>query len=430
MTDWQQKIILVSPFFYPELISTGKANQFLAEAFVAQGNGVTVVCSHPLYPTWIPSHSDARLDGVKILRGGAGVRYPRAMALRRMVLESWFALYACRRVWRLRKNADVLVSVLPPSLFAFLLGRMLPQRTRRVVIVHDLQGVLAAQENGPLRRAIVRLIHAVEGRAFHAQDLCIFFSGDMARAAERSYQLDPARVAVQYPFVTLPPASATPATRLAAMFPADRPHVVYSGALGYKQNSQQLIAFMQAAAQHFPDVDFHVLSGGPFYEQLRTENGPSSLSRVQFHPLVGQQDLAELYARSSIQIIPQAEGTEGGALPSKLPNLLAAGVYPLAICNPDSEVGRLVSKAGTGSIVEKWNVDLFADRLKEALEVVRHESPAVRRTRVKPLLEQFSVGNLVRLALQVEGFSPEAVGPAPVVEVEEEGAAVHSGARS
>ena len=50
--DWQQQILIVSPFFYPELISTGKANQHLAEAFVAEGHGVTVVCSHPLYPAW------------------------------------------------------------------------------------------------------------------------------------------------------------------------------------------------------------------------------------------------------------------------------------------------------------------------------------------------------------------------------------------
>ena len=60
MIDWQQQILIVSPFFYPELISTGKANQHLAEAFVAEGHGVTVVCSHPLYPTWVPMASDAR----------------------------------------------------------------------------------------------------------------------------------------------------------------------------------------------------------------------------------------------------------------------------------------------------------------------------------------------------------------------------------
>ena len=104
--NWQQQILIVSPFFYPELISTGKANQHLAEAFVAEGHGVTAVCSHPLYPSWVPLRSQARIEGVTIVRGGADVRYPRAMPLRRLKLEAWFAFFAARSVWRRRNKAD------------------------------------------------------------------------------------------------------------------------------------------------------------------------------------------------------------------------------------------------------------------------------------------------------------------------------------
>jgi glycosyltransferase involved in cell wall biosynthesis len=403
VSDWQQQILVVSPFFYPELISTGKANQHLAEAFVAEGHGVTVVCSHPLYPTWVPVRSDAGIEGMTILRGGAGVRYPKEMPLRRLKLEAWFALFAARRVWRLRKQADVVVSILPPSLFILFLNRLLPRRVRRVAVVHDLQGILAAQETGFLRRAIIRTIHAVESRAFRSQDLCIFFSGDMARIAQRSYGLDAAKIAVQYPSITLP-ASRVPnsnaaiAHHLEAMFPPEKLHVVYSGALGYKQNSQQLVAFLQAAAERHPDIQFHVLSGGPFFDDLRAGYEQRRGPRVQFHPLVAEQDLAELYARSAIQIIPQAEGTESAALPSKLPNLLAAGVHLLAICSAGSEVERMLQLAGTGSIATRWDEGLFLTRLNEALEIVRREPASARRARVEPILDQFSITNMVRLA--------------------------------
>ena len=401
--DWQQQILIVSPFFYPELISTGKANQHLAEAFVAEGHGVTVVCSHPLYPAWVPAQSRARIPGMTIVRGGAGVRYPTAMPLRRLKLEAWFAFFAARSVWRRRKRVDVVVSILPPSLFILFLNLILPRRVRRVAVVHDLQGVLAAQEEGFVRRAIIHMIHAVESRVFRSQDLCIFFSGDMARIAQQSYGLDPAKLAVQYPSITLPAsfsaiAAASTAHHLDALFPPDKLHVVYSGALGYKQNSQQLVALLQAAAEHHPEVQFHVLSGGPFYESLRAEYEQQSGPRVQFHPLVAEQDLAELYARSAIQIIPQAEGTESAALPSKLPNLLAAGVHLLAICGSGSEVERMIQLAGTGSIATRWDKDLFLMRLDEALEVVRRESASARRARVEPILERFSITNMVRLA--------------------------------
>jgi hypothetical protein len=119
---------------------------------------------------------------------------------------------------------------------------------------------------------------------------------------------------------------------------------------------------------------------------------------VHFHPLVPERDLSELYARSAIQIIPQAEGTESAALPSKLPNLLAAGVHLLAICSSGSEVERMIRLAGTGSIATRWDEDLFLARLNEALEIVQRESPSARRARVEPLLDRFSIANMVRLA--------------------------------
>jgi colanic acid biosynthesis glycosyl transferase WcaI len=432
VSSWRQQIILASPFFYPELISTGKANQHLAEALAAENYGVTVICSHPLYPSWVPVRSTAKISGVNILRGGERVRYPKSMPLRRLFLEAWFAFYALRRVWRLRKETDIVVSILPPSLFALLLHTILPCRVRRVAVIHDLQGVLAAQKQSLPRRAIIRLIHAVESRVFRSQDLCIFFSSDMARVAESSYKLNPTRVAVQYPFITLPPNHESRdihsgADSLAATFPSDKLHVVYSGALGYKQNSQQLLAFLQAAAERYPDVQFHVLSGGPFFDELQARYEKQSGPRVQFHPLVAEQELEELYARSAIQIIPQAEGTEVAALPSKLPNLLAAGVHLLAICSEDSEVGRLIQQAGTGSIVEQWDREIFLTRLNEALEIVRREASSERRARVEPLLEMFSVENIVRLTLGKNAV-PQMM-PAPGCELEREAAIAQSGAR-
>jgi len=431
VTGSQRQIVFVSPFFYPELISTGKANQHLAEAFTAEGHRVTVICSHPIYPAWMPNRSEAKLPGIDIQRGGAWVRYPASMPLRRLVLEAWFAVYALARVWRMRKQADMVVCVLPPSLFAFFLHRILPRSVRRVAVVHDLQGVLAAQRESLPRRAIIRLIHTVESRAFRAQDLCVFFSEDMASAAEDSYDLDSSQIAVQYPFLTLPRDSdlfeGPSRQNLASIFPPDRLHVVYSGALGYKQNSRELVALMQAAAEHFREVQFHVLSGGPFFDQLSAEYQNISGPRVFFHPLVAEQDLPELYAHSAIQIVPQAVGTEAGALPSKLPNLLAAGVYLLGICGADSEVGRIIQQAGTGSVVERWDRELFLTRLGSALEIVRREPTSVRRARVAPLLGLFSVGNLVRLSLgqvEAEGTIEDATQV-----LESDPAAVHTGAR-
>ena len=397
------RVLLFSPFFFPEPISTGKANTHLVEALAAHGAETTVVCSHPLYPDWVPVRSTTSLSGVTILRGGAWMRYSKHVSLRRVALEAWFAVYAAYTVLRarhLRSHTDVVIGVFPPSLFALGTHLLLPRYVRRIAVIHDLQGVLAGQRESAVRRMITRLIHAVESRVFRQQDLCIFFSADMAKEAQQSYGLDASHVAVQYPFVTIDNGRASSiehADRLEGILPTGKIHVVYSGALGLKQNSEQFVALLHAAAKRFPDVQFHVFSGGPIFERLRLRYQGVPEAEVHFHPLVEERDLEELYRRSAIQMIPQAEKTEAGALPSKLPNLLAAGVFIFAITSPESEVARLLEEAGTGMLVEQWREALFLQRLKEALCKAQGEPSAARRQQVQPLLARFTVDNLVNL---------------------------------
>jgi glycosyltransferase involved in cell wall biosynthesis len=392
------RVVLLSPFYFPELISTGKANTYLGINLVERGCEVTAICSHPLYPDWKPEPSDATLPGMHILRGGAWLRYPKPAALRRMVLEIWFAAYAARRMLGLRNKVDTVVSIFPPSLFAVLVHALLPQRVRKVALVHDLQGVYAAQQPGLAGRLIGVAIHAVEQRAFRACEICIFLSHDMAKEAEAAYGLKPERIAVQYPFVTLPGDGST-GTALSDVLPAGNPHVVYSGALGQKQNPDQVLEFFDAAATRFPQAVFHIFSAGPIFDALKARYAASGRNLVRFHSLVPEDQLAELYARSAIQVIPQAKGTETGSLPSKLPNLLAAGVQILAFCTPGSEVGKLLQDAGTGTIVDEWEQDLFLERLGIAVNDSQAETASQRRDRTASVLSRFQIGNLGRLVL-------------------------------
>jgi N-acetylglutamate synthase/N-acetylornithine aminotransferase len=110
-----------------------------------------------------------------------------------------------------------------------------------------------------------------------------------------------------------------------------------------------------------------------------------------------------------------------------LPNLLAAGVHLLAICGEDSEVGRLIRQAGTGSIAERWDQELFLVRLNEALEIVQREPASVRRARVEPLLDLFSVANMVRLTIGQRGAQEATATPCGAEQ--EEAAATQSGVR-
>ena len=397
--DASKTVLLLSPFFFPEQISTGKYNACFAEECVRYGVDVSVIASHPLFPSWSVEASEAAMPGVTIYRGGASVRYPASVLLRRAVLELWFAWHVLSCWFFKRIKADVVVPVFPPSLFFFLLALVLPKRMRKVGVVHDLQGVYADRSKGVVGRLVGAAIHFVESRCFKACDKLIFLSTSMADRAIAEYALQREKCVVCYPFVALPTTKEQAGQNLATLFAAEKKHVVYSGALGDKQKPDGLYAFLSGLVQRDPETACHIFSAGPHFERLKALYGTDGL--VALHDLVPVDDLDELYARSDVQVIPQELGTGDGSLPSKLPNLMAAGVPVFVVCDAGSEVGELVLEAKAGVVANTWQsaelIDAFVANRSQLLD----EERSSRKTRLRSFVAQkFSIERVVEEVLK------------------------------
>jgi glycosyltransferase involved in cell wall biosynthesis len=400
------RVAIFSPFYYPELISTGRVNTLLAKELVRLGWEVDVVCSHPLYPDWKPAKSFASPLSTKTCRGGLWIRYPSHPLLRRIVLEVWFALHCVKCVLSLRRDTTVALLVYPPSLFGPLVQMLLPRHVRRVALVHDLQGEYSQLGYHSGFKLLTHMINKVEKMGLSGADSCIFFSKAMARTAQRIFALDKAHMCVQYPFVTID-SDAVVTNALEPVLPLGVQHVVYSGALGEKQNPEELAKLMQQAAKAIHGVQFHIFSGGPIFDSLRKRF--AGKSRVQFHDLVPEEQLTELYARSSVQLIPQAHGTESSSLPSKLPNLLAAGVQTVALCSETSEAAALLRESATNALICDWTEEQFVSSLQAALMLASEVEPATRKIQAESVLAMCRVGSLAQL---VVGYGTEQMEPA------------------
>jgi hypothetical protein len=121
--------------------------------------------------------------------------------------------------------------------------------------------------------------------------------------------------------------------------------------------------------------------------------------------------LAELYQRSTVQLIPQAEGTGSGAFPSKLPNLLVTGAYVFAICDLDSELSVIIKDSGCGEATNSRDPIKLSE---EILIFARHstsEDPDKRKER----LSKYASENL-NLRVLIEkismGCNPKSTTPA------------------
>lgn len=394
------KILLLSPFFSPEKISTGRYNSFLAEALVSAGCDISVIASHPIYPNWRAEISNATLPGIEIIRGGGWLAYPRSPILRRAILESWYTWHVLVNFFRLGSRPDIVIAIFPPSLFFMILNVFMSRAICRVGIVHDLQGVYASKSSSPMGRILKGVIHFVEKRCFNACDSLIFLSASMAKRAIAEYQLDFNRCKVCYPFVAIPEDMGGVA--LAGVLLGNNFNVVYSGALGEKQNPDGIFAFMNEIADIHAKVTCHIFSSGPIFDQLRAANAKSLNCNVQFHDLVPTEQLAELYARSDVQIIPQALNTSEGSLPSKLPNLLSAGVPVFVICEKGSELGNLVNQAKAGMVVHTWDTAELVGQFRFYKNELAAESKQDRRMRLQTFVKsKFSIDCVVENVLAV-----------------------------
>lgn len=355
-----KSILLLSPFFYPEPISTGKYNTILAKELSCSVDELTVACSHPVYPKWVVEKSNEQLEGMKIIRGGAGLKYPSNTLFRRFVLELWFFCFVFKELIFNRNKYSHIVPIFPPSLF-MLLVPILCKKATVIGIVHDLQGVYANLGSSFIRKFIFKLIKIVESWSFKACDKLIFLSEDMKDIASTEYSLTSNKIYVHYPFVTIDSFEDTGA--LNGIIDKKCYSVVYSGALGEKQSPNELGDFMSKIQELNENTKSYIFSQGPEFEKLKM-----AYPDINFHNLVDEKSLPELLLSSTVQIIPQAPGTSDGSLPSKLPNLLASGCKILCITDEGSELVRILDAYEAAHVNRSWKTDSLVDATLQLID--------------------------------------------------------------
>jgi glycosyltransferase involved in cell wall biosynthesis len=381
-----KKVLIVSPFFFPEIISTGKYNTDLALQLYEQNLEVEVICSHPLYPDWKPQYSNEILEGINIKRGGSWVKYPKNPILRRLVLELWFLFFTATNIKKLRLS-DAVILILPPS--CFVLTTFLVSSSIKIIgIVHDLQAIHLKPKGNKLKKLLLGLIKLVERAALNKCNKLIYLSREMRDEATFEYKLDETKSEIIYPFITVNDFNCR--GRLDEYFDSKYFNLVYSGALGEKQNPKEIYDIAIKLVDINPNVRFIFFSRGPDFEKLKKLN---SSNQIIFNDLVKPESLGELLIKSDIQIVPQAPGTSKGSLPSKVPNILSSGSMIYAITDKNSELQELLSEQEGCTISTTWDVKKNVNKLNS---LAKKEPIKYDRVRNLSLYKRDFLAKLIR----------------------------------
>lgn len=378
------KTLIISPFFYPEPISTGKYNTDLALNLVKRGHKVQVWCFHPFYPDWKISRSDQQLKNIFIKRGGLGVRFFGKQFLDRIILEITFLLFVLKERIISKHVFDNIIFISPPSLSTIIL-KTFKSSANKVIILHDLQFIhIRTRING-----LSKIVYLVEKQMLLLSNKIIFLSKEMKSFFDDTKQFSTIKTNVQWPFVNIERASHKQILKKGV-------NIVYSGALGAKQSPEQLLSLFEHASKQNNEWNFYFISSGSSFESLKkTNNTPN----IYFLPLVEKEKVFQLYKESTVQVIPQATGSSSGSLPSKLPNLIFSQTKILSITDKKSELEKIIQQYPNGISINSWNSATFA----QALEKLVHMKSSNNTNEIDKMCQNyFSVDSLIEKIIDDE----------------------------
>lgn len=365
------RLIFISPFFWPEPISSGRYNSLLVKALSDFKclDRLDVVCLHPFYPDWVSEKSPPWESAkISLHRPAHLIWFGKKKFVQRFVLELFFYYHVASQLLKLNVDQDcIVVNVVPPSLFCHVVN-FLTKKIKKIVIVHDLQ-VGYLEKKGILGTGIGKIVKMIEKKGFREADRIICLSRVMAEAVEKQFEVDPRKITIKYPFSVLSYKKNPHWHRSFGRRDFDpKSTFVYSGGLGDKQDFKTVLDCFARKRLQDKNACFKIFSKGFVFEKLKTGN---INLRIEFLNLIDERYLVDFFSQGFIFVVPIGRGVSDFSIPSKIFDLLACGSRILCICDEDSEMRRLL-KDSTNSHLFTWE-EFEGASLSDLLEISQNE---------------------------------------------------------
>lgn len=399
MSSKRQRLWLVSELYYPETGTAAHLLSQIAEGLVPDFD-VKVLCGRPGMldtSSFAPGHEHR--NGVEIFRR-QGLRLRGAGLLGRAANAVIFSLAIMSfAITRLRRGDIVLVATNPPTL-PLVMGPVARVRgCTASLLVHDVYPeVLVAA--GALHRdsTLYRALLAIFGVAYRCFDRFIVLGHDMAELVREKIRLKHPRIEVVQNWADsdIFPSSGgqNPFRERTAL---DGKFVVqFSGNFGRTHDLGILIEAARLLAQD--DRIAFMLVGN--FSGLHLDPQSSNVILLERQP---RDALREMLTSADVSFISFVDGMLGLSVPSRMYNVMAAGVPIIASADPRSELAREISSSECGWVLEFRTAEELASLItrlasEAGRDEVRKMGLNARKTALD-LYQQRSAIEKYRLAL-------------------------------
>jgi glycosyltransferase involved in cell wall biosynthesis len=338
------RILILNQPFYPDIVATGQHASDLAQALVARGHEVTVVCSARAYDE--PQRrfaSREKWNGVDIIRL-TGTGFGKASKWRRAADFASFMALCALRVARLPRF-DVVIAMTTPPLISVFGALLKPWKAARMVYwTMDLNPdeAIAANYLKPDSRT-ARLLQRMQKFSLRKSD-CVIALDEFMKQRIFNQGVDPERIAVIEPWshdsdVRFDRAAGEEFR--AAHGLTDKFVVMYAGNHSPCHPLDTLMKVAKAMRLR-DDVAFVFVGGGSEQARVAAYAKSNQLKNVRCLPYQPREQLTALLSAADLHTVVMGDAFVGIIHPCKIYNILAVGAPFLYIGPAQSHVTALL----------------------------------------------------------------------------------------
>lgn len=361
------KVVILSQYFYPELISTGQLLTELAEDFADRGCSVTAIAGQPSYYERSRVGREIVHNGIRIIRT-RNTQWNKNRIAGKIANSATFFLGALRAAFSLPRNAVVLVVTNPPFLAvgAYLLS--LFRGGRYVCLIHDVYPDIAVRlgylKAGGMLEWLWNRVNRVVWRRCEA---IVVLGRDMEETIQEKLPRSEWGKVIFIPNwsdgASIVPLrkEENPFLREAGLDPSSF-LVQYSGNMGLFHDMETIVR-AAALLQDLP-VRFVFIGGGGKRDATEAMVRTLGLENVLFLPYQPKDKLPFSLTCSDVSLVCLEQGVEGLSVPCKYYGILASGRPVIAVMDESAEIARSVKEAGCGRVIPPGDAERLAETVR------------------------------------------------------------------
>jgi colanic acid biosynthesis glycosyl transferase WcaI len=364
----QMRIVLVTPYYAPDLGPSVPLVTMLCEDLAAMGYQVTVLTTTPHFPTGrVRAEYSGRLiqwteeQGVNICRLWipSGNRDHLSHRLFVFVVYQFLAMIVG---FRLSCDAVMITNPALETYLPFIMYKLFRKKSI-LYCVWDVDPEVGVRIGIFRNPVIIKLVKGLEdfclSRADCVQSLSEEFIENIQSRIAANTRLEVIRPWLDVDFIRPSPKcnSFVKENGLEDYF-----IVLYAGNMGLSQGLEDLITAASLLIE-YSKIRFVMIGDGINKKKLQSQAHAMGLQNVVFHPFQPRSRLPEVLAAADISVVCMLSGIGEDSLPSKTFPILASGRPILAIADRDSELARIIEGQQAGISTPPANPRLVSEAI-------------------------------------------------------------------